>query len=172
MVVVVVELMALILTILPTMPRLLVPGRRAEATSIMRAAMNIAVPTTGQQQHGTPARRRQGRAAAGGGGVGDELGITVTATATASRAMAHPNPHVASPPVGDLLLDDKAAPKNSPAEDLVMPAWAAPSAYNSGGSSSISGISGEAQTGGEPNVGWGAQGVRHGAPLVCSKILG
>lgn len=40
------------------------------------------------------------------------VGIAVTATMTSSRPT--PNPPQASPPVGDVMVDDKAASKTSP----------------------------------------------------------
>lgn len=62
-----------------------------------------------------------GGSGSGGSGSGgsDEVGITVTATATSSRRS--PNPPMASPPVADMMLDDKAAPKNSPLDNLAVP---------------------------------------------------
>ncbi|CAM9786211.1 unnamed protein product, partial [Ectocarpus fasciculatus] len=94
-------------------------GRRAEATSIMRASMNITAspPSLPQQQQQQRLRSASFGAAAAPSARGDAVGIMVTAKSTSSRAT--PNPPVATPPVGDLLLDDKAAPKNSPLDSLV-----------------------------------------------------
>lgn len=125
----------------PAPPRLPVfwplAGRRAEATSIMRAAMNIAVsPPKRSSSSAYDALGQRSAASRGPTAAGrDEVGITVTTTVTSSRAT--PNPPQASPPVGDVLLDDKAAPKNSPADSLVS-GWA----YGSGGSGVGSGAGG------------------------------
>ena len=106
-------------------------GRRAEATSIMRAAMNIAVsPPKRSSSSAYDALGQRSAASRGPTAAGrDEVGITVTTTVTSSRAT--PNPPQASPPVGDVMLDDKAAPKNSPADSLVS-GWAYGSGVGSG----------------------------------------
>lgn len=83
----------------------------------MRSAMNISVASSGSRRplNCSAIGNRREVGGPGGGGVG----IAVTARSTASRPT--PNPPQASPPIGDVMVDDKAAPKHSPGDLMSEP---------------------------------------------------